>query len=82
MFVKLCLDPGYSSNFKSYIALAPVVFADKMRSTFLRILIDFHIEDIWEIMMDHKFLFLSHDDVSPMYGLVINSISGMTIDII
>jgi len=28
MFVKLCLDPSYSRYFKSYTAMAPIVFID------------------------------------------------------
>jgi len=82
MFVKLTKDPTYSTNFKSYVALAPVAYADHISAELLRLLIDFHLEDVWEIFGDHKFFFLSHEDVSPLYGMVIGMIPGITIDLI
>ena len=81
MFVRLTTDPAYSVHFKSYVALAPVTYVDHLTSNILKLLIDFHVEDIWEILGDHKFFFLSHKDVSPLYGILINSISGIAIDV-
>ena len=41
-----------------------------------------HIEKVWELLHDPHFVFLSHKDVSPLFGRGVSLFPGLVIDII
>jgi hypothetical protein len=82
MFAKLSLDPDFHKNFGCFVGLAPAAYADHMSSPLFKLMIETHLEKVWELLHDNHFAFLGHKEVSPMLARAVSLFPGLVIDVI